>query len=98
MKYVSALAISTCLLLNSAGGVLAASAINPNRPSHACGTATGPGSPGNAASSPGAPFNESSPGQADTVYAGATGSHSAANAQSPNAFSNYDVACSQVPN
>ena len=35
-----------------------------------CGTSTAPVEPGNAASAPGSPFNETAPGHAGTVYAG----------------------------
>jgi hypothetical protein len=101
MKYLSAIAIGTCLLLTSAAAVYAAAnppAPNPNRPSFTCGTTGAMGSPGNAASSPGSPFNEpsgtSAGGKAGMVYAGGPLSNSAAN---PNAFSGYDVACHQVP-
>jgi hypothetical protein len=107
MKQVTAfLAISSCMLLASIDVVLAAqpTAPNPNRPSATCGTAGAPNFPGNAALSPGSPFNEpgsmgpTSPGgKAGSVYAGATTSPSQATTQNVNAFSGYDVACSQVP-
>jgi len=62
----------------------------------ACGTAPATNTPGGSSSSPGAPFNEALPGQADTVYAGNPGTASLANANSTAAVSQYDVACLQV--
>lgn len=50
--------------------------------------------PGNSMSSPGSVFNPA--GQAGTVYAGNPGTASLANANSPNAISQYDIACFQV--
>jgi hypothetical protein len=44
--------------------------------------------------SPGSVFNPS--GQAGTVYAGNPGTASLANANSPNAVSQYDIACKNV--
>ncbi len=56
----------------------------------------GPGQPGNAASSPGSPFDQSadtSPGRvAEGVYAGSQPQSS----DSPNSVSQHDVACFQV--
>jgi hypothetical protein len=49
--------------------------------------------PGNSMSSPGSVFNPN--GQAGTVYAGNPGTASLANANSPNAVSQYDIACLQ---
>ena len=49
--------------------------------------------PGNAAASPGSPFNEDGPGVAGTVYAG-TGANTNTPANS-DAVSQYDVACLQ---
>lgn len=61
-----------------------------------CGTGTAANTPGGSASSPGAPFNGTLPGQADTVYAGNPNTASLANANSTAAVSQYDVACLQV--
>ena len=86
---------SICLLVASAGVGLAAS--NPSgtgQPSQTCLSSTAPNEPGNAAGSPGAPFNEVN-GTAGGVYAG--------NGQTTNtpanghAVSQYDVACYQQP-
>jgi hypothetical protein len=87
--------------MSSAGVVLAAdphnTPTNPNptgQPSQSCQvTTTTPG--GAAASTTGSPFNPN--GQAGNVYAGNTGTASAAHANSPNAVSQYDVACFQQP-
>jgi len=100
------LAISACLLLASAEVIFAAqpTSPNPNRPSQSCGSGAALNFPGNANLSPGSPFNEpgsmgpNSPGgTGGSNYAGATTSKSQATTQNVNAFSGYDVACSQVP-
>jgi hypothetical protein len=114
MKHVLAsLTISVCLLLPSAGVVLGAGP--PAKPAQSpttgqpgtsanvnCATPTAPMTPGQAAASPGAPFNEPAPvgtgtgGQAGHVYAGNPGTASSAAANSTAAVSQYDVACLQV--
>src|SRR5882757_5319147 len=114
MKHVLAsLTIGASLLLTTAGVVFAE---NPHMGSSKgqpgttagvnCGTTTTGGvtttlaTPGNAALSPGAPFNEPPPagtgagGKAGTVYAG-SGANTGTPANS-NAVSQYDVACLQV--
>jgi hypothetical protein len=50
--------------------------------------------PGNSISAGGSPFNPI--GTAGTVYAGNPGTASLANANSPTAVSQYDIACFQV--
>jgi hypothetical protein len=50
--------------------------------------------PGNSMSSPGSVFNPN--GQSGTVYAGNPGTASVAHANSPNAVSQYDIACQNV--
>jgi hypothetical protein len=60
-----------------------------------CATSTAPVEPGHAASSPGSPFNESTPGHAGTVYAG-SGPGSVNHAGSTAAVSQYDSACRQL--
>jgi hypothetical protein len=62
----------------------------------ACGSGTATMTPGSAGGSLGAPFNETLPGQADTVYAGNPGTASLLHANSTAAVSQYDVACLQV--
>ena len=64
------------------------------QPSQTCLSSTAPNEPGQAASAPGSAFNETGPGTAGTVYAG--NGVSATRAASPNAVSQYDVACFQV--
>ncbi len=93
------IAIATMLLAVvcalAAGGALAAS--NPNgtgQPSQTCLSSTAPTEPGNAATAPGSAFNETGPGTAGVVYAG--NGVSATTPASPNAVSQYDVACYQV--
>jgi hypothetical protein len=61
-----------------------------------CGTSTAPVEPGNAATSPGAPFNENLPGVAGTVYAGNDGTASLAHSNSTAAVSQYDTACRRL--
>ena len=61
-----------------------------------CATSTAPAEPGNAANSPGSPFNESLPGHAGTVYAGSDETHSLLNANSTAAVSQYDTACRRL--
>jgi len=114
MKHLLAsLAIGACLLLPSAGVVLGAGP--PTKPSQNpitgqpgtsagfnCGTASAPTTPGQAASAPGAPFNEPAPvgtgpgGVAGQHYAGNDNTASLANANSTAAVSQYDVACVQA--
>ena len=108
MKHVLAsLAIGACLLLPSAGVVLAAgktlqTPTTGQRGTTAgfnCGTSTAPTEPGNAANAPGSAFNEPAPvgtgsgGVAGGVYAGNTGTASAAHANSTAAVAQYDTAC-----
>jgi hypothetical protein len=100
MKHVLAsLTIGACLLL-PAGSVFATGQPGTSAGIN-CGTASAPMTPGQAAASPGAPFNEPAPigtsktgGKAGQVYAGS--GPSATHAASPNAVSQYDVACLKV--
>src|SRR5260370_23595307 len=101
MKHVLAsLTIGACLLLPSADVVFAT-----GQPGTSAGVNCGLGSatmtPGNAAASPGAPFNEPAPvgtsltgGKAGQVYAGS--GPSTGTPASPNAVAQYDGACLQV--
>lgn len=91
---VTAVAVAALCLY----GVTAAFATNPHQPgtsgqpNQTCLSATAPKEPGNAANSPGSPFNEVD-GHAGSVYAG-----SGANTNTPangHAASQYDVACFQ---
>ena len=107
MKHVSAsLTIASCLLLAAAGTAFARppSAATPQQ--HTNGAAPGQkgsnkgnscpgtsGTPGNAASAPGSPFNSTLPGQAGNVYAGNPGTASLANSNSGAAVAQYDRAC-----
>lgn len=94
-RLLAPLTVSACLLL-PAGSVFA------GQPGTSAGVNCGFGNatmtPGQAASSPGSPFNEpsatSSGGKAGKVYAGS--GPSATHAGSPNAVSQYDVACLKV--
>jgi hypothetical protein len=66
----------------------------PGAPGTTCGNANTSSMPGNSVNANGSVFNPN--GQAGTVYAGNPGTASAANANSPNAVSQYDIACFQV--
>jgi hypothetical protein len=95
MRGVFAALSLTILLVIGAGSALAAS--NPNgtgQPSQTCLSSSAPMEPGQSANAPGSAFNETGPGTAGTVYAG--NGVSATTAGSPNAVSQYDVACFQV--
>jgi hypothetical protein len=59
-----------------------------------CGTTSAPVEPGHAASSPGSPFNETTPGNAGTRYAGS--GPSLIHANSTAAVSQYDAACRRL--
>jgi hypothetical protein len=104
MKHIIAsLTIGACLVLPSAGTLFATGQPGTSAGVN-CGTPGPSGAilmtPGNSAASPGAPFNEPAPvgtgagGKAGQVYAGS--GVSAGRAGSPNAVSQYDVACLQV--
>ena len=66
----------------------------PGAPGTTCGSPGATSTPGGSASAPGSVYNPN--GTAGTVYAGNPGTASAANSQSPNAVSQYDIACFQV--
>jgi hypothetical protein len=97
--------IGACLLLPSAGGVLAENPhpftiIGMGQPGSNNGISCGSiingvtlTTPGGSVSAKGSPFNPS--GQAGKVYAGNLGTASATHAQSGNAVSQYDVGCFQ---
>ena len=65
----------------------------PGAPGTTCGSSDATSTPGNAVNASGSVFNPN--GQAGTVYAGNPGTASAANANSPTAVSQYDIACFQ---
>ncbi len=80
--------------LGATGAFAAANPSGTGQPSQTCLSSTAPSEPGNAATASGSAFNETAPGTAGTVYAG--NGVSATTAGSPNAVSQYDVACYQV--
>ena len=91
------IACSVAAVLLAIGAASATAAPNPSgtgQPSQTCLSSTAPTEPGNAASASGSAFNETGPGTAGVVYAG--NGVSATTAGSPNAVSQYDVACFQV--
>jgi hypothetical protein len=91
------LAIASGAVLAFATAVTAAADTSPNGPGQpgapntTCQTFTT--TPGGSSNSGGAPFN--STGQSGNVYAGNPGTASSANANSPKAVSQYDIACFQ---
>lgn len=95
-RMLYSLTFTTCLILSSAGVVLAASTGNTGQPSQTCQSITGyPAvTPGNSFSAPGSAFNPD--GKAGTVYAGTQPQ----NSNNPRSVAQYDVACfqnSQIP-
>src|SRR5437588_10243592 len=94
VKGISATILVVALAFPPVTSVFAASPGTQGQPSQTCLSSTAPNEPGNAASAPGSAFNETGPGTAGTVYAG--NGVSATTANSPNAVSQYDVACYQV--
>lgn len=64
----------------------------PGAPANTCGPSN-PITPGKSASSPGSPFNSTTPGQAGNVYAGNPNTASLANSNSSASVSQYDTAC-----
>lgn len=92
----AAVALASVALMTGAASIAAAPAFATGQPGKTCGDPGATSSPGNASSAPGSAFNEDPGGVAGAVYAGSDGTHSLANANSPNAVSQYDVACFQV--
>ena len=90
-KLIVGATMSSAIVFATAGVAFADTTGNTGQPSQSCQAQTS--SPGNAASAPGSVFN--STGVSGGVYAGNPGTPSAANG-SPNAVSQYDVACFQV--
>lgn len=66
----------------------------PGAPNTTCGSPNAMSPPGNSANNNGSPFGPN--GQSGAVYAGNPGTASSQNANSPNAVSQYDIACFQV--
>jgi len=66
----------------------------PGAPNTTCGSPNATSTPGDSANNNGSPFGPN--GQSGTVYAGNPGTASSQNANSPNAVSQYDIACFQV--
>jgi hypothetical protein len=94
-RLIAAGLITAALVVPPAASALAAG--NPSgtgQPSQTCLSSTAPNEPGTAASAPGSAFNETGPGTAGTVYAG--NGQTTNTPASPNAVSQYDVACYQV--
>lgn len=93
-------AITTLVSLVPVGVAGAMQNPTTGQPGTSDGFNCGPGNsapvePGNAANSPGSPFNESLPGNAGTRYAG-NGPGSTQHAGSTAAVSQYDTACRRL--
>ncbi len=86
--------VAALLAVGAAGAFAAANPSGTGQPSQTCLSSTASLEPGGAALAPGSAFNEAGPGTAGTVYAG--NGVSATTAGSPDAVSQYDVACFQV--
>ncbi|NUQ99024.1 MAG: adenylate cyclase [Streptomyces sp.] len=91
----AAVAVASAALVTGAAGIAAGPAFATGQPGKTCLQQDATSEPGNASSARGSAFNENG-GVAGGVYAGSDGTHSLANANSPNAVSQYDVACYQV--
>ena len=87
---VIALTMATGATALAGGTMQSPTTGQPGAPANTCGT-DNPMTPGNAANSPGSPFNSN--GQAGLVYAGNPGTASLAHSNSTAAVSQYDVAC-----
>jgi hypothetical protein len=93
MRKLLAGSVAALAFASAAAGALAGTG-NPNgtgQPSQTCLSSTAPNEPGNAANSPGSPFNENG-GTAGGMYAGSQPQ----NSKNPNSVSQYDVACYHV--
>ncbi len=93
MLLVAAL-LAALVVIGATGAFAAANPSGTGQPSQTCLSSTAATEPGNAASASGSAFNETGPGTAGVVYAG--NGVSTTTAGSPNAVSQYDVACFQV--
>jgi hypothetical protein len=92
----AAIAVASAALVAGTAGIAAGPAFATGQPGKTCGDPGATSSPGNASGAPGSAFNEDPGGVAGSVYAGSDGTASLAHANSPNAVSQYDVACFQV--
>ena len=107
MKHLATpLVLCVCFLFASAGAASAANVHNAaiggtgmkGPPSQTClSSSTTMSEPGNASSSPGAPFNETKPGNADLHYAGTQPQNTKTNGPTMTHVvgAQYDVACFQ---
>jgi hypothetical protein len=93
-KLVTGVIAASLLAIGAASATAASNPSGTGQPSQTCLSSTAPSEPGNAAGAAGSAFNETGPGTAGVVYAG--NGISATTAGSPNAVSQYDVACFQV--
>lgn len=91
---ITAVAAAAACALGAAPGLAAPNPSGTGQPSQTCLSSTAPAEPGGSAAARGSAFNETGPGTAGAVYAG--NGVSATTAGSPNAVSQYDVACYQV--
>ncbi|RPF34303.1 hypothetical protein [Streptomyces sp. TLI_185] len=87
----AAVAVASAALVTGVAGVAAAPAFATGQPGASCEDLPVSARPGHALTAPGSAFNPD--GVSGKVYAGEDDTHSLANANSPNAVSQYDVAC-----
>ena len=86
----AALAVASAALVTGVAGVAAGPAF-AGQPGASCESLPDTARPGHAITAPGSAFNPD--GVSGKVYAGSEDTHSLANANSPHAVSQYDVAC-----
>ncbi len=94
----AAICIGLVMAVGMVGMVMATPSPNgpgqPGAPGTTCGSPGATESPGNAANAPGSVFNPN--GISGENYAGNPGTASLEHSNSPNAVSQYDIACFQV--
>ena len=91
MKKLVAMALACLSLIVATGSASATGPPGTGQPSQTCLSSTAPSEPGQAASSPGSPFNENG-GTAGGKYAGSQPQ----NSTNSHSVSQYDVACFQI--
>src|SRR6266852_5738045 len=93
-RFITPLTIAVCALIPSGGAAFATGQPGASAGVTCFSSPSTAQAPGQSMNSPGSVFNPT--GQAGTVYAGNPGTASLAHANSPNAVSQYDIACLQV--
>jgi hypothetical protein len=83
--------VASVIVLTLASSMSVGATGQPGAPTNTCGNGGNNTTPGNAANSPGSPFNSN--GQAGLVYAGNPNTASLAHSNSTASVSQYDTAC-----